>query len=74
MRVVLGFVGGLIVGLLTVFPVGELLAVLGLSSNSRAWSMFIALLLLVGWPLLCGIVGVWVATRWGKHPPPEPSE
>ena len=70
-RSLLGFVGGLIVGYLTlglvayVFP--SFLRPLGTEP-------FGVVILYSAWPAVFGAAGVWAATKLGKRPSPEPSE
>ncbi len=70
MRVVLGFVGGLIAGFLTLLPASRVLAgLLGLLgfdfSLEGPFVMIGGSVLFLAWPLLWGAAGVWVASRQG---------
>ncbi len=60
MRVVLGFVGGVVVGFLTLSWLGGNL--LGLFGFDRRLEGV--------WPLLCGIVGAWLAAWLGGEAQP----
>ena len=69
MRFVLGFVVGWIVGFLTLWPVLYVLWLIGFDLILRPFSSSPQVppaLLFYGWPVLCGIVGVWVASRLGR--------
>ncbi len=69
MRIALGFVGGLAVGFLTLWPVafvlGLFIRLLGMDRLVEPPLVIGGSVLFWGWLILFGVAGVWVTTRRG---------
>ncbi len=73
MRIVLGFVGGLAVGFMALWPVAVVLGLFTrlLGMMDRFLELVLAIdrgtgvVLVLGWLILFGVAGVWVTTRRG---------